>query len=146
MNYLSREKACSLIIDLGLPNFFIDVINEKVQNPVDLHFACSPLYYLTPEDQEAYGLVNIIPLWASNDGEINYIYDIEKRDFFSFFLEDGEIGSRYNWEQLMEKAIQTSIELESDPDIEIADVIEIVRQIYSRLEVDNLITQISNAV
>jgi hypothetical protein len=49
MNHLTRENASKLVFEPGLPEFFIDVINEKVADPIDLHFACPPLYYLSAE-------------------------------------------------------------------------------------------------
>jgi hypothetical protein len=52
MNHLTRENASKLVSEPGLPEFFIDVINETVADPIDLHFACPPLYYLSAEEQK----------------------------------------------------------------------------------------------
>ena len=138
MNHLTREKASKLVLELGLPKFFIDVINEKVADPVDLHFACSPLYYLTEDEQKAYELGDVIPLWASYDGDINYAYDIQEKDFILFFLEDGKVERRYNWDQLMKEKVETSMEHEFDSDVEIVDTIEKIKMIFSGLNLNNL--------
>ena len=133
-----------MVSELGLPAFFIDVINEKVVDPIDLHFACSPLYYLSAEEQEAYNLGDIIPLWSSYDGDINYAYDIKKDDFFLFYLEDGKVERRYNWQQLIKEKIETAMEHEFDSDIEVSDSIEKVKIIFSGLKLNNLDDLIKN--
>ena len=140
MNYLTREKASKLILEIGLPDFFIDVINENVTDPVDLHFACSPLYYLSEGEQKAYEFGDIIPLWASYSGDINFAYDIHKKDYFLFFLEEGEIEQRYNWDQLMKQAVETAMEHEFDADIDNADAIKKVKLIFSGLKLNKLDT------
>lgn len=145
MNHLTRESASKLISELGLPAFFIDVINEKVADPIDLHFACSPLYYLSAEEQNAYDLGDVIPLWASYDGDINYAYDIKKEDFILFYLEGGKVERRYDWQQLIKEKVETAMEHEFDSDVEVSYAIEKVKMIFSRLKLNDLDELIKNS-
>jgi hypothetical protein len=75
-----------LVSEAGLSEFFIDVINEKVADPIDLHFACPPLYYLSAEERKAYNPGDIFPLLASCNGDINYAYDIKRTILFYSIL------------------------------------------------------------
>ena len=80
MNYLSREKAKDLIRELKFSQFFIDVLDGKLKHPLDIYFKCPTLYWLNGEEQKAYGLGNILPLWEDAGGYMQYAYDMDKRD------------------------------------------------------------------
>lgn len=144
MNHLTRDKASTLVSELGLPAFFIDVINEKVGDPIALHFACSPLYYLSAEEQKAYELGDVIPLWASYDGDINYVYDIKNDDFILFYLEDGKVERRYNWQQLIKEQVEAAMEYEFDSDVEASNAIEKIKIVFSGLKLNDLDELIKN--
>ena len=100
MNYLSREKAKELIPVHGLSKFSIKVIEGKLDSPLDIYFGCPTLYYLNEEEQEAYELGDILPLWENAGGYMQYAYDINKQDYIGFDIEDGEV-SRYSWDELI---------------------------------------------
>ncbi|MFM2477111.1 hypothetical protein [Celerinatantimonas sp. MCCC 1A17872] len=147
MNPLTRDQASKLIIEHGLAQFFIEVIHEKVVDPVDLYFACSPLYYMSANEQSAYKLGNVIPLWASHDGDINYAYDIEHDDFILFYLENGAVEKRYNYQQLMKEQLQFVIESECDDELISAEEYSTIQLIFSGLKLpclDEWIQQIQD--
>lgn len=72
MNYLSRERAKELIREYGLSKFFIAVIDGKLDSPLDIYFGCPTFYYLNEEEQEAYKLGDILPLWEDAGGYMQY--------------------------------------------------------------------------
>lgn len=113
MNYLTREKAKELIRDLAFPKFFIDIIDGTLNSPLDIYFGCPTLYYLNHEEQSAYNLGNILPLWEDAGGYTQYAYDIDNKDYITFDIEDG-IASRYTWEALIKPVIYTLLENEYD--------------------------------
>jgi hypothetical protein len=125
-------------LKIGLAEFFIDVIDEKVINPVDLHFSCSPMYYLTGDEQKAYELGDVIPLWVSYSGDINFAYDIQKNDYFLFYLDDGKVERRYSWSLLLKQTVESVMEYEFDSDNDQADAVNKVKFIFSCLKPNNL--------
>lgn len=138
MNYLSREKAKELIPAHGLSKFFIKVIEEKLDSPLDIYFGCPTLYYLNEKEQEAYELGDILPLWEDTGGYMQYAYDINEQDYIGFDIEDGEV-SRYSWDELIRSIIDTLIEheYEYDEHESLEKVIMAVKEQLIDLNVEN---------
>lgn len=137
MNYLTREKAKELIRELKFSEFFIKVIDEKLDSPLDIYFGCPTLYYLNGEEQEAYKLGDIIPLWEDAGGYTQYAYDINKKDYIAFDIEDGDVTSRYTWEELIKSVIDTLIEHEYDEYENIEKTIMAVKELLVDLNIKN---------
>ena len=138
MDYLTREKAVEQILKEGLPEFFIEVINGKLEYPIDMYFTCSPLYFLNSVEQNAYQLGDVIPLWASFSGDINYAFDIKEKDFILFYLDDGKIECRYSWEQLIRVVIKTTMETEYETFPEDLNADLKIIKIFSSLKIVNI--------
>lgn len=136
MNYLSREKAKELILEYGLSKFFIGVIDGKLDSPLDIYFGCPTLYYLNEEEQEAYKLGDILPLWEDAGGYMQYAYDINKQDYIGFDIEDGEV-SRYTWDELVSSVIDTLIEHEYDEHENLKKTILAVKELLADLDITN---------
>ncbi len=137
MNYLTKEKAVNLIGECDLPSFFVDVIYQKLKHPLDIHFSCPDLYYMTGEEQAAFNLGDIIPLWSSHSGYSNYAYDMVNKDFITFDIESGEITERYSWDHLMKKVIDLMIEFEFDESENIDSAITTVKGQLRGLRISN---------
>ena len=137
MNHLTKEKASNLISVYDLPKFFVDVIYQKLKHPLDLHFSCPDLYYMTGEEQAAFNLGDIIPLWSSHSGYLNYAYDMTNKDFITFDIEDGEITERYSWNQLMKEVIDSMVEFEFDENENIDTAITAVKDQLRDLRISN---------
>lgn len=137
MNYLPREKAKELIRELKFPKFFVDVIDGKLNSPLDIYFGCSTLYYLNNEEQEAYRLGNILPLWEGAGGYMQYAYDVNRKDFFTFDIEDGEVSNRYTWDELIKSVIDTLIEHEHDEYENLEKAIMTVKVLLKDLNLKN---------
>ncbi|BDM64383.1 hypothetical protein NFHSH190041_18350 [Shewanella sp. NFH-SH190041] len=137
MIYLPREKAKELIGELGFSKFFIDVIDEKLDSPLSIYFGCPTLYYLNDEEQKAYNLGNILPLWEDAGGYMQYAYDIDKKDYICFDIEDGDASSRYTWDELIKSVIDTLIEHEYDDHENLEETISAVKLLLADLNIEN---------
>ena len=136
MNSLTRERAKELIRELRIPSFFLNVIDEKVSPPLDMYFGCPTLYYLNSEEQEAYHLGDILPLWEDGGGYMQYAYDIENRDYIAFDIEGGE-PSRYSWDELVRSVIDTLIEHEFEEQENLEYVLAEIRVLLKDLDIKN---------
>ncbi|MFK3864460.1 hypothetical protein [Pseudoalteromonas rhizosphaerae] len=136
MNYLTREKAKELIRDLAFPKFFIDVINGTLNSPLDIYLGCPTLYYLNHEEQSAYNLGNILPLWEDAGGYTQYTYDIDNKNYITFDIEDG-IASRYTWEALIKPVIYTLLENEYDEYENIEQTVMAVKLLLTDLSLEH---------
>ena len=146
MNYLTREKAKELIRSLSFPKFFIDVIDGALNSPLDIYFCCPTLYYLNHEEQSAYNLGNILPLWEDAGGYTQYAYDIDNKDYITFDIEDG-IVSRYTWEALIKPVIYTLLENVYDEYENIDQAVMAVKLLLSDLGLehsDKLVDDVKN--
>ena len=137
MNYLPREKAKELIRELKFSNFFVDVIDGKLNSPLDIYFGCPTLYYLNDEEQEAYNLGDILPLWEDAGGYMQYAYDINEKDYIVFDIEDGDVESRYTWGELVKSVIDTLIEHEYDEHENLEKTIMAIKMLLQDLNISN---------
>jgi len=137
MNYLPREKAKKLIRELGFSEFFIDVIDGKLGYPLSIYFGCPTLYYLNDEEQEAYNLGDILPIWEDAGGYMQYAYDIDKKDYITFDIEDGDVSRRYSWDELIKSVIDTLIEHEYDEHENLEETIAAVKLLLADLNIEN---------
>ncbi|EKE69449.1 hypothetical protein [Gallaecimonas xiamenensis] len=137
MNYLPREKAKELIQEIGFSKFFIDVIDGRLDSPISIYFGCPTLYYLSDEEQAAYNLGDILPLWEDAGGYMQYAYDIERKDYIIFDIEDGDVSSRYTWDELIKSVIDTLIEHEYDEHENLEETISAVKFLLADLNIGN---------
>ena len=137
MNHLTIEKAKMLMKQFNIPHFFNDVLDEKLSYPLDIYFTCPVVYFLNKEEQAAYMLGDIIPLWADIGGYIHYAYDINQQIFISFDIEEGSIEKRYSWDEIMKKIIGIAIEYECDEHDSIEQTIGSVKDYFACIEISN---------
>ena len=137
MNYLPREKAKELIRELKFSRFFIDVIDGKLNSPLDIYFGSPTLYCLNNEEQEAYKLGDIIPLWEDTGGYMQYAYDVNARDYITFDIEDGDIVGRYTWDQLVKDVIDNLIEHQYDEYEDLEKTLQVIKTQLADLDIKN---------
>lgn len=137
MNYLPREKAKELIRELKFSEFFVDVIDGKLESPLDIYFGCPTLYYLNEEEQEAYKLGEILPLWEDAGGYMQHAYDVNNKDYITFDIEDGDVAERYTWDELIKSVIDTLIEHEYDEHENLENTIMAVKGLLANLNIKN---------
>nr|WP_086939869.1 hypothetical protein [Thaumasiovibrio occultus] len=137
MNYLSRENAKARMVELALPAFFADVIDEKLSAPLSIYMGCPTLYYLSREEQHAFALGDIIPLWEDAGGYRQYAYDIINKDYIAFEIEDGEVSNRYSWDSLIASLIDALIEHEYDDHANLEQTIAAVKAMLAGLNLHN---------
>ena len=102
---------------------------------------------MNEEEQAAYKLGNILPLWADGGGYMHYSYDLDSKDYIAFDIEDGIVSDRYSWDQLTKELIDKVMEFQFYEYNDFDKTASAVKEILAKLKNKNfelLIQEIKN--
>ena len=139
MKFLTQKRAIELIDDLQFPKVICDIINERTSGELHMTgcFSSPALYAMTKEEQEAFKLGEILPLWSPGSGSLVYAYDMLAKDYISFYLDADGIHKRYSWEELIKENISNVLDVIWD-EFDEQEIVDEVKKVFSGFKVKNI--------
>ncbi|MCO7223215.1 hypothetical protein [Pleionea sp. CnH1-48] len=100
MKPIKTQEAVQKVKSLKLPPIICDILLEKTKDPVDIYFTCPNTYLLSDEEQLAYELGKVIPLFSTCGGGV-VAYSVKNKSYLTFYLDGGVAKSNMTWNDML---------------------------------------------